>query len=76
MMAVKKSPLLTTGSPDAAAAALAIVTAAMRAEANAERALADPTRPGYTARIRMARALDSIADRIAFASLSAPAGAP
>lgn len=61
-MAAKKP---TTRDPP-----LEVIAAAMRAEANAERALANPTLPGYTARIRMARVLDALAERIA------PAGTP
>ncbi len=71
-MAAKKShaPQIP---PEAIRAALAIVAGAMRAEAAAERAGADPTQPTYTARARMARVLESVADRIAAAS-PAPAG--
>lgn len=67
-MAAPKKP--TAFPPDAVNAALAIVAAAMRAEAAVERSVANPTMPGYTARVRMARVLDALAERIA------PAGTP
>jgi hypothetical protein len=70
-MAKQKSPAAVP--PEALKAALAVVSAAMRAEAAAERAGADPTQPTYTARARMARVLESLADRIAAA---APVGTP
>lgn len=71
-MAAKRPPATAAVPPEAVAAALAIVSQAMRAEAAAERSLADPTQPSYTARVRMARVLDSLADRLAAAAV--PAG--
>ena len=66
----RKPPVSPSPPADAVAAALAVVSAALRAEATAQRStvLGDPDR---ALRYRLGHALDSIADR-----LIVPAGTP